>query len=273
MATPGDQQVHQSSPIQRLRPFGGWLAGVAAAVISTIIGAWLLADRPSDDGMPFTVAVETRHEQAFGWISPHELAQVPDRPGFTGDWDVWQAEWAAWLSEANTTPATSLEVTFTIQGTSEAEVTLTGLEVRVVERQPAIRGVLVLIPGGDPDPAAYRFVHANLDTDPPTLSPVVNEAFDFYAAEHEKRPIRFPYRVSISDAESFMVAANTEGCDCEFVVEVSWASQGRTGTYTVDDKGKPFHLSGTRNVTHTCPYEETAMGADRPEQCRPGRPG
>ncbi len=39
---------------------------------------------------------------------------------------------------------------------------------------------------------------ANLDTDPPTLSPVVNEAFEDFATEHEKGPIRFPYRISIS---------------------------------------------------------------------------
>ncbi len=46
----------------------------------------------------------------------------------------------------------------------------------------------------------------------------------------------------------------------------------RTGTYTMDDRGKPFHITGTRNVTRTCPHEETATVADEPKQCQPGRP-
>lgn len=258
--------------LRRGKPLGGWLAGVAAAVVSTVVAAWIVTNddpQPADDGLPFTHSVRVYHDQAFGWVSGRELPQLPDRPGFDGDWDRWGAEWDKWMAAAEAVPAVALEIDINIQGRSDAQVTLTDLRVRVVKRAPAIRGTVVLIPGGDP--GFYRYVDVDLDEDPPAHSPTVDEAFDFLAQEHELRPIRFPYRVSLSAAESFLVNAHTDRCDCAFVIDLSWASQGRTGTVAIDDEGKPFRVTGRSNVTHTCTYWET-FGSGTPEECVKGQP-
>jgi hypothetical protein len=83
--------------------------------------------------------------------------------------------------------------------------------------------------------------------------------------ERERRPIRFPYRVSISDAETFVVDGNTAQCHCFWEIELSWASQGQVGKVVIDDGGRPFEVTGTRNAARTC-----TTGPDTGEKCRAG---
>jgi hypothetical protein len=264
-----------------LRPFGGWLAGIMAAVVAAAITALLLtwdllpgaeprsvptasqvtppqvtASQPTasqEDVLPFTVAV--RASSGLGeWVANQPLADLPARPGASGN----DGDWADWARRTGAVPTTQ-SVSFTVQGRSEAQVVLTDLRVRVVERLPAIAGVLVRAGfGGD---AVYRWVSADLDTDPPTLSPGIDEMYEG-SAPAERRPIAFPYEVSISDAETFLVDGTADSCYCSWIIELSWASEGHVGTVTIDDNGKPFRVTGKSNITVSC--ETSGNG----EKCR-----
>jgi hypothetical protein len=157
-----------------------------------------------------------------------------------------------------------LSVYLTVQGKSEAQVTLTDLRVRVSERRPAVNGTLFNTAGGDP--GSYRWIAADLDTDPPTLQAETADFLVDTVPERERRPIRFPYKVSISDAETFVVDSTTMDCHCFWEIELSWASQGQVGKLVIDDAGHPFEVTGTRSVTQAC-----STGPDTGEKCRAGR--
>jgi hypothetical protein len=241
----------------RLRPIGGWLAGILAALVTAAATAWLLkwgllpnepqsaptASPQQDGAAPFTVAVSVMHDRFDGWVADRPLATLPPRPEFGGNWEDW-------ARRAGAIPARSQYVYATVQGRSEAQVTLTGLQVRVVDRRPGVAGVHAGPGGGGP--TAYRWVEANLDTDPPTMSADTFPEFEDKVPAHERRPIVFPYEVSISDAETFLVIGSAEKCDCSWIIELSWAAEGRVGTLVVDDNGKPFRVTGTSNARIRC---------------------
>ncbi|MEU7997947.1 hypothetical protein AB0B83_21785 [Micromonospora sp. NPDC049060] len=245
-------------------PAGRWFAGVLAAVVTAMLTAWLLAwgllpgtpppPPPDPDALPFTVAVRVGHEASDGWVVAPPLAEVPARPAWAGDW-------SRWAREAAGTPASRQYVYFTVQGVDEAQVTLTDLRVRVMTRRPALRGVFTAPGGGGP--TAYRWVEANLDEDPPVLTAGLFDEGGASLPEHERKEIRFPYRVSLTDAETFLVIGHTVDCDCDWTVEVDWASRGRTGTVTVDDAGRPFRVTGTAGVQTECWTYPDGM-----EECR-----
>jgi hypothetical protein len=205
---------------------------------------------------PFTVAVSVPHPAFIGWLTEKPFRDVPARPAWSDDWSVW-------AREAGVLPVNSLSVYFTVQGKSDAQVTLTDLRVRITERRPALRGTVFNTAGGDP--SSYRWVAADLDADPPTLQAGIADFLEETVPQQERRPIRFPYKVSISDAETFVVDGRTADCYCFWEIELSWASQGRVGKLVINDGGKPFRVSGTRNVTQTC-----STGPDTGEQCRTG---
>jgi hypothetical protein len=258
----------------RLGPLGRWSAGVAAGVVTALLTAWLInwgllpgRPGPPGQGLPFTYAVSPAWEPGAGWISDRPVVELPPRPigseaGPDGDKAVAQ-RWEEFVRRGGAVQTEGWGVQFTVQGRSSAQVTLTDLDVRVVARRPPVRGTMFLEEGGDP--TEFRRLNADLDDRPVTLSSVYLEDWEFGTIpRHERRPIEFPYRVSLSDAETFIVRAYTDGCDCSWIIELSWTSEGRNGRLTIDDSGVPFRTTSTANVTHRCGW----MFAQS-ETCRP----
>lgn len=239
---------------RRAKPFGGWLAAIAAGVAATVIAAVLMPSdserKPDPQARPFTIVSESRRPSGVGWMTAQPVEKAGVLPVFTGDWDDLDEQWKRWVDQTEAVPAIALNVDFTVQGTSEAEVTLTGLVVRVTARRPAFAGVHVVDMGAGDTP--YRYVSADLDTDPPTLSDFFDPSFGSRVPANQLRPIQFPYQVKISDAESFEVYVRTQLCDCEFVIDLTWIALGRKGTATIDDAGKPFRVAGTSAAVHFC---------------------
>lgn len=270
--------------LPRLRPLGKWAAGIVAAVTATATTAWLLnwgllPDSPPSNGTapiagtapstqgaaqspypssspeqePFTVVVIPVARTTIGWITTLPPAEELPRPADDEIWDGWVEQTAAVSINSHT-------VLFTVQGTSEAQVTLMDMRIDVRDRRPSIRGYRYGATGGGP--SLLRYVTADLDDDPPSLSDFYGEALASELPRHEQRPIRFPYRVSLTDAETFAVVAETDDCHCSFVIELSWASQGRAGTYLIDDNGEPFQVTGSSDLLGTC-----TVLPDLPEEC------
>ncbi|HEX6967286.1 MAG TPA: hypothetical protein VF174_00435 [Micromonosporaceae bacterium] len=232
--------------LPRLSPVGQWMAGVAAAVVAALATSWVMALQAPEDRteeLPFTVAVGASQNATIGWISDRPLSQLPTRPSY-------QDDWSEWVSAADAVPVERHAVHLVVQGRSDAQVTILDMKVRVLARRPPITGTHFRKAGGDA--GSFRWVAVDLDTEPPEMSSGLAEELLFLAPEHERRPIRFPYRVSLSDAETFVVEAYTQECDCYWVIELSWASQGRTGTTVIDDGGRPFRLSGLRDAVAGC---------------------
>lgn len=183
-----------------------WSAGIAATVLATVLTAWLTrlgvvpetnrnpaasassaGSSSPPDGVPFTVAV--RHLQdacGIGWV-------VPRPRGAFKEPDLGpERDWASWVREVGAVPARTGMAEFTVQGRSTAQVTLTGMKVRVTERRPALSGTHVL--DGCGDRGAFRWVAAELDADPPRLTNRYepNRILPGGAPAAERRPITFP---------------------------------------------------------------------------------
>lgn len=162
--------------------------------------------------------------------------------------------WQDWPPAATGVSASPDNVGLIVQGRSNAEVVLTGLKVRVQERRPPLAGTSLHAACGEP--GAFRWLEVDLDHDPPRLLSGYNyelaEGETEFVPDWELQPLQFPYKVSVSEAESFLVKANTNGCDCTWDIALTWATQGRTGTSVINNNGVPFRTTSTRDIVGSC---------------------
>ena len=235
------------------------LAAVAAAAIPSLLDADATAppnassaptanSRTSETPAPLTVAVQESEEYCRdGWIVAKKPSQLSEPHGEPIDWP-------AWAKREGGVRANRHEVILTIQGTTEARVVIDRIRVDVLEpRRPPIRGTIIDILCGEP--FEYRYLEANLDRNPPTMT---SKTTGSISGEPDVRlePAKFPYQVAVDEAESFVVSSVVSKYDVDWRVEVDLSSQGRTGTVVVDDNGQPFHTSSSANAEATCVWAD-----------------
>ena len=239
---------------------GKWAAGVGTAVLTAVIIGWLTRwgfipgagsdseTTPSAEppAVPFTVAVSTFQDPCgVGWVVPGAPSELP-----ATDFDADDG-WDSWITLAGGIPASPGSVSVTVQGLSDAAVTITNIRARVLERQEAPAGTHVYQRCGDL--GAFRLLVVELDSDPPQIRDVYDADFAEVteAPPQEKRPIKLPYIVDLAAPETFLVYGVTETCLCTWQLEMSWSSEGRTGTYVVGEE-RPFQTAATANAGATC---------------------
>jgi hypothetical protein len=258
----------------KIKAVRAWLVGILAAALATtltgLLTGWFgaagrkIADIGRSDAAapgaaanisaegPLTVAVQSLGVCGVEWVVPGGVQTIDTSSPFNVD---MARSWRDWPPAANGATGAPHDVLIFVQGRSDAEVIITDLKVRVVERSdpPPIATVLSAQCG---DSGAFRWLEVDLDKSPPATIP----RFDANAAKaiaeevpaRQLTPIKFPYEVSISDAEPFLITAQTQGCDCKWIAEVSWASEGKTGTLVVNDDGKPFRSITTTGADGQC---------------------
>ncbi|MEV0455033.1 hypothetical protein [Catellatospora methionotrophica] len=255
---------------RRHRVLRNWLAGVASAVAVSVISGVVLAivtpttdppggtaTSPAAPDQPFTVDVLSRGEVCLPYVvdadpaslaSPHRVASAArgDRPS--------DDEVVAWMGKVGAVPSKG-NLVLTVQGVSGKAVVLQGLEVEIVERSPAPAAPAVFIIedgcGAEESPRLFDIV---LDQPNPQAKPQ-----DGVAAGGAKIPAAsFPFSVSDSDPEIFLIEANPGRCDCTWRLRLRWVGDGRSGTLVIDDHGKPFRTSGYDEPAAQVYYERTA---------------
>ena len=55
--------------------------------------------------------------------------------------------------------------------------------------------------------------------------------------------MEFPYEVSATEPEVFLIAAHTERYDCTWVAELFWTTGDEKGSTIIDSDGKPFRTT------------------------------
>ena len=237
--------------------------GVAVGVLgllATMTIAWVQRDDGSSAAGtedPLTVAVETFKGNCNAWFVPRSIEQIE----FLSDFDP-DLDWPEHPAGEGGAPASPFFLLFTVQGRTDADVVLTGMDVQVVERSEAPTGVLLQDPCGDA--GAFRYLGVDLDPDPPEVVSYFSDPAGQGITDvsvQERQPVRFPYHVSASEAEVFSVTAWALSCDCEWKIELSWQSQGRSGTTVIDDSGEPFRTVGLGNAVASCGGEGKERGA------------
>ncbi|NEC17354.1 transcriptional regulator, partial [Streptomyces parvus] len=164
-----------------------------------------------------------------------------------------QADAASWAGALGAVHAGETGVHITLQGRDERAVVLESLRIRVVERGSPAPGRVYRMSSGCGGSLTPRMFDVDLDASRPVARSV--------AGNDSGEPIEavaFPYRVSVTDPEVFLITGRTVGCDCSWVAELTWSSGGRSGTVRIDDGGRPFRTSGVRG--HSVLDYDTATG-------------
>jgi len=243
----------------RLNKVGAWMAAVLAAAVATALagvltGAFDALGRAvsTSEADPLTISVDPRMAPCGeGWIVPQPPEQLKAAPPMDVD---NTRSWRDWSPAATGVSASPDYVLFFVQGRSNAQVILTGLRVRVHDRRPLVAGTLLEAACGDA--GAFRWLEVDLDQDPPRplsrYSQEMAQGVKGEVPDWKLQPIQIPYKVSVSEAEAFLIVANTQGCDCTWDVELAWATQGRTGTSVINNDGTPFRTMGSGNTIGRC---------------------
>ncbi|MDT7805030.1 MAG: hypothetical protein QOI78_8463 [Actinomycetota bacterium] len=205
---------------------------------------------------PITAAVHTVTPTCgYPWVTP----KTPDQihlpvPGEIMAYGGW-ADWPEVSVNGAASPPGLVELT--IQGRDSSAVTLTDVRVRVLARREPIHGTAIQRDCGDQ--GAIRWLDVDLDRDP--VRPVAKDEFDAMPEDTpawERKPIKFPYTVSVANPETFMIKAETVNCDCDWVADVYWSAQGKTGVLPITNSGKPFRTTSTKNARN-CSILDTEL--------------
>ncbi|MFE2050444.1 helix-turn-helix domain-containing protein [Streptomyces sp. NPDC059459] len=196
--------------------------------------------RAPDTGPPLTVSTTP-----YYWDTPCEHAFLVDRSPKNVLPPPPQQDAVGWATAYGAVSANRQTAVLTVQGTGAETVVLTGLHVRVVSSSPPLgwdQYVMGNGCGGQVDPKDFDVA---LDLGNPLVMPVGGQR-------------NFPYKVSESDPEVFRVDAHTSGHDVSWYLELEWSSGGREGTVRVDDNGRPFRTSASKDSS----YYAYPLGSD-----------
>lgn len=164
------------------------------------------------------------------FIVERPIGQVPPPPNGES-----QEGRYAWAKEMDGVDATASLFRTVLSGKESSPVVLQGLDVKVVERRPAMRGTHLSYFGLGA-PQSVRYISIDLSKNPPTWDYIGNKA---------KPEDHFPLRVSSSESEVFDVQAFNLRDDVSWYLDFQYTADGEDGTIRVDDNGKPFRTTAS----------------------------
>ena len=226
----------------------GGLFVILAAIISPTLSA-ALSNEPKngapETGQPLTVGVSGDHDTCPSYVLNKPPAVVGSPAAGAGYYAWWQRLGAV---EAN-----RAVLTITVQGRSSQAAVLQQLRVRVLQKDAPLSGN-VFSEMGCGGVQTVRNFSVNLDSQQPALvgQPGARFVPDPTDPSHEimqQAPSpAFPFRVSENDVEVFAVTANTGFSHVAWVLDLDWTSEGKTGTVTIDDRGRPFETTAASGL-------------------------
>ncbi|MFC8736706.1 helix-turn-helix domain-containing protein [Streptomyces sp. NA03103] len=225
-ASPSTSPSTSSSPSVSLTPSGSPPAS------PTRTGGATPSRQAPPTGTPFTVATNP-----YYWYLPCDHAFLVDRSPENVPKPPPQQGAVGWAAPLKAVSANRQEVVLTVQGTGPETVILEDLHVRVVSSGPALDWNQYVMGNGCGGQVDTKSFDVSLDLGTPTATPIGGQR-------------DFPYSVSESDAEVFHVTAHTSGQDVRWYLELEWSSGGRHEVTRVDDHGRPFRTSASRNARY-----------------------
>ncbi|MEU9628753.1 helix-turn-helix transcriptional regulator [Streptomyces luteogriseus] len=193
---------------------------------------------------PLTVDTEPH-----AWESPCSQRYLVDLPpGRVGPPPLEQ-DAPGWVAANGAVPSGEQLLKLTVQGKGQETVVVKRLTVRMAgKRAPlAWNDYAMGYPGvGCGGGVPTRFFTVALDAARPGVVPEAGHA-------------DFPFKVSESDPEVYYIRADASAYDVSWYLELAWSSGDRTGTLTVDDRGRPFRTSGNNGR----PAYEFPLGGEK----------
>ncbi|RDD84854.1 helix-turn-helix transcriptional regulator [Streptomyces parvulus] len=181
----------------------------------------------------------------YYWDVPCDHAFLVDRSPKNVPKPPPQQDAVGWATPLNAVSANRQMTVLTVQGTGPETVVLEDLHVRVVDTGPALDWNQYVMGNGCGGQVDVKAFDVSLDLGTPLATPIGGQR-------------DFPYSVSESDPEVFHVNAHTSGQDVRWYLELEWSSGGRHGTLRVDDHGRPFRTSASKDTS----YYAYPLGSD-----------
>lgn len=137
-------------------------------------------------------------------------------------------------------PAALGGIVLILRGKSaDVPVTLLGLTLEVLERRPPIAGTRVYRPSGEGKMG--RYIDFDVDAEPPRI---IDSSHDpDYNPTMRQEPMQFPYQISTTVTELFLVSVRTAESDVTWRVRIAWSSGVDSGEALIDAGGSPFEVS------------------------------
>ncbi|MFI5500970.1 hypothetical protein ACIA5E_18075 [Nocardia asteroides] len=208
-------------------------------------------DPDAGDSIPFTWTVEWHGDTVLASVFRQSIEELGPPPRID-DWWRWTREragvqsgtWKAGTSATSYVTGAQGAAEVVLRAKSaEMPVTLTGIEVDVLDRQEPIVGTKVYHPGGGGK--SGRFIIFDADSDPPSITGSSKDP-DYNSPTSPPRrmePMQFPYQITTTDTELFDIWVQTTKYHVTWRMRVRWSTGVASGEVVLDDNGRPFEVS------------------------------
>jgi hypothetical protein len=235
------------------------VGGILGAAVTASLTVWLTSlpgkvnNLVSSTSSPVLISIRHLLGQSDGcgyWLAdkpPQDLTPIAN----SGD----SSSLANWVHNNDVADTDDTELVVTVQGQTSRPVVLTDLQFVVVHRNyGAIPGALIGNMCGGPLPG--RYIEVDLSKQPVHI---VASRSDQMPSPNEPawdlKPVVFPYTVSATDTEVFMIYADANQCDCEWYAKLYWSTGSKNGESVIDDEGRPFRTAPYQRVKNTYSYD------------------
>jgi hypothetical protein len=127
-------------------------------------------------------------------------------------------------------------------------VNILGLTVHVIHKTKPVKGNVYRISGcGGGVPA--RLFGIDLDRPVPLVRAQASQGIDPATGQATKlSPVAFPYRISDTDPEDFLITAQTGRYDCTWQLRLEWSSNGSNHIATLPGNGDVFRTTASTGL-------------------------
>ncbi|MFI6471634.1 helix-turn-helix domain-containing protein [Streptomyces sp. NPDC050516] len=188
-------------------------------------------------GVPLSVGISS-----YDWDAPcGKFYLLDQKPGSVPPPPTNEQDRRSWARALGAVDGGDLKLELTATGKSQDSVVITGINVRVVERQAPLNWTAYSMGSGCGGGIVPQSFDINLDAAQPVGKPVAGKQADTVVPAKD-----FPFKVSTTDPEVFDLEVHTEAHDVSWYLEVTWSSGDRSGKIPVYDNGKPFRTSAVK---------------------------
>jgi len=225
------------------------VGGAFLATIGAAIATWAIAVGQSttkkvlgDHHAPLTVRVLPRDALVDTLVvSPYFVvprARVPS-PTAVSAYQLQMigenaAESTAWAERHGAVDGSPEIVNLELRGKSDEPVTVTGIKITVLARQPRVKGWFVASANGC-GVQPVRLALVDLDAAVPRA--------DYYESDSSPKAERLALYVTRTNPELIQLTARTRSALVAWKAAISYSGPDGEGSLTVDENGEPFRVS------------------------------
>jgi hypothetical protein len=155
----------------------------------------------------------------------------------------------SWVRSQHGVDGKFTAVVLELQGRSSQAVVINQPLIVVRSRQAPIRGSVAELSGGCGSLVQHRIFDVNLDQQSPVTDLVAGAPYPDLYHKNKTWPevSSASFEISATDPEYLVILASTTDALCRWSVDLTWASDGKTGTIAINDGTGPFVTTALGN--------------------------